>query len=192
MADMALPAGSALLRPLQISSPRIRVVSCDTRSIVHVAAFRGRADDLSEAVAAAHGVALPRRPSFVVGGPLTFIWAGHDAWLAMTNGDPHRDLLGELSAIFAGAAALTDQTDARALFSVSGPAARDCLAKGFAIDLHPRSFKPGVAAITHAAHVGAAIWQLDHAPSYEIAVARSYAESFADWLAEAAAEFAAA
>jgi sarcosine oxidase subunit gamma len=33
------------------------------------------------------------------------------------------------------------------------------------------------------------LWQLDDAPTYEVALPRSLARSFAEWLAESAAEF---
>ena len=63
------------------------------------------------------------------------------------------------------------------------------LAKGIAIDLHPRAFKPGDVALTIAAHIGVQLWQVDEAPTYEIAVPRSLAKSLWAWLSASAAEF---
>ena len=57
------------------------------------------------------------------------------------------------------------------------------------IDLDPRAFAPGDAAVTSIAHVGAHFWQLDAAPTYEFAVFRSYSAAFWEGLVEAAAEF---
>jgi sarcosine oxidase subunit gamma len=66
---------------------------------------------------------------------------------------------------------------------------RDALAKGFPIDLHPRAFRTGFTAVTSAAHIGAQLWQIDDAPTYEIAVARGFALSFWHWLEASAAEY---
>ena len=57
------------------------------------------------------------------------------------------------------------------------------------IDLHPRAFGPGDAAVTSVAHVGVHLWQIDAAPTYELAVPRSLAAAFWHWLVESAAEF---
>ncbi|MFN3869622.1 MAG: sarcosine oxidase subunit gamma [Hyphomicrobiaceae bacterium] len=191
MADIGWAPRSALKRPLQIRASTIRIAASAHRWIVHIAAFRDRADAVRAAMFAAFAVELPQRPSMAAGRDLSFVWVGPGAWLAMAECTTERDLYAEISTVVQGVAAVTDQSDARQIFAVSGSAARDCLAKGFAIDLHPRSFKPGDAAVTHAAHIAATIWQLNDTPSYEIAVPRSYAESFAEWLHDAAAEFAA-
>jgi sarcosine oxidase subunit gamma len=63
------------------------------------------------------------------------------------------------------------------------------LAKGLPIDLHPSVFAPGSAATSVIALMGATLWQVDAAPSYDIAVFRSLAGSFWTWLTDSAAEF---
>jgi sarcosine oxidase subunit gamma len=75
------------------------------------------------------------------------------------------------------------------LLQAAGPRVRDALAKGLAIDLHPRVFTTGHAAVTAVAHIGVHIWQVDDSPTYEIAVPRSLAISFWRWLAASAAEY---
>jgi sarcosine oxidase subunit gamma len=90
---------------------------------------------------------------------------------------------------FAGLASVCDQSDGRCVIRISGPSARDVLAKGIPLDLHPRVFGPGQAAVTLAAHIGVHIWQIDDMPTYEIAVFRGFAGSFWHWLMESAAEF---
>ena len=57
------------------------------------------------------------------------------------------------------------------------------------IDLHPRAFRAGDAAVTTVAHIGAQIWQVDETPTYELIVSRSFAAGFWEWLTDAAAEF---
>jgi sarcosine oxidase subunit gamma len=94
-----------------------------------------------------------------------------------------------LRTTLAGLAAVCGQSDGRTIVRVAGLRARDALAKGVPIDLHPGAFKPGDAAVTSVAHIGVHFWQIDALPSYEFCVFRSFASSFWQWLAEASAEF---
>ena len=89
----------------------------------------------------------------------------------------------------AGLAAVIDQSDGRAVFRVGGPKARDAFAKGIPLDLDRSVFRPGDTALTSAGHFNVHLWQVDETPTYEVAVFRSFARSFGDWLMEAAAEF---
>jgi sarcosine oxidase subunit gamma len=92
-------------------------------------------------------------------------------------------------ASLAGWGSLVEQSHARTLLRVRGPRVREALAKGVAVDLHPRAFKPGDAATTLVAHLPVTLWQIDDQPTYEFAVARSLAQSFWQWLSTAAAEY---
>jgi methylglutamate dehydrogenase subunit D len=157
-------------------------------ALAAVAARRGREADLADAVERALGLRPPDGPKAVAGGGAVWIGVGPGQWLVAVEEDT-ADFVSALTGRLAGLAAVTDQSDGRVVLRVSGPRARDALAKGFSIDLHPRAFRPGDAAATQAAHVGAQIWQVDDAPTYDIAVARSYAASFWSWLTASAAEF---
>jgi sarcosine oxidase subunit gamma len=88
-----------------------------------------------------------------------------------------------------GLASLSDQSDARAVLRLSGPKLRETLAKGCAVDLHARAFRPGDTAITAIAHIGVQLWQVDEGPTFDILVARSMAGSFWRWFSASAAEF---
>ncbi len=149
-------------------------------------ARNGRAADLLSA-ARAVGLDLPVLPLWVRHGALAILWAGPGQWSVRGPGD-----YAAIEAEFAALAAygvLIDQSHARALLVVSGPRARDALAKGLDIDLHPRAFRKGDVALTQAVHISAHIRQLDDRPAYEIAVPRSFAGSFWRWLSESAAEY---
>ena len=98
------------------------------------------------------------------------------------------DIEAELAGL-AGSAVLIDQGHARAVLTLSGSEARDTLAKGFEIDLHPRAFRPGDAAVTVAAGIAAVLWQIDDRPTYGIAVPRSMADSFWHWFTASAAQY---
>ncbi len=86
-------------------------------------------------------------------------------------------------------ASFIDQTDGLALLHVSGPRVRETFAKGLPIDLDAGAFAMDDVAVSVIAHIGVTIWRLDDAPTFEIAVPRSYAGAFAYWLQESAAEF---
>ena len=94
-----------------------------------------------------------------------------------------------LSAKLQGLASISDQSDGRAVVRISGPRARDVLAKGLPIDLDPSVFAPGSAATSVISLMGVTLWQVDDAPTYDIAVFRSLAGSFWKWLTDSAAEY---
>jgi sarcosine oxidase subunit gamma len=163
---------------------------CDDLGIATVIARKGQTAPLAERVQALFGIALPAGPKRVTAGKLAFIGTGPSQWLAVeqASGDPQA-FADKLKQDLAGFASVSDQSDARAVIHVSGPAARQSLVKGLPVDLHPRVFGPGDAALTQIALIGAHIWQIDETPTYEIAVFRSLAGSLADWLIASAAEY---
>jgi sarcosine oxidase subunit gamma len=72
---------------------------------------------------------------------------------------------------------------------LSGPRARDVLAKGLPVDLDPRAFPLGSAATSTISLMGVQLWQADDMPSYDIAIFRSVSHSFWRWLTASAAEY---
>jgi heterotetrameric sarcosine oxidase gamma subunit len=98
-------------------------------------------------------------------------------------------MLDVLAKQLTGHAAITEQSDSKAVIRISGTRAREVLAKGCSLDLHPRVFKPGDAATTPIALIDCQLWQIDDAPSYDLAVPSSFAESFWSWLTASAAEY---
>ncbi|UPY36394.1 sarcosine oxidase subunit gamma family protein [Sediminicoccus sp. KRV36] len=101
-------------------------------------------------------------------------------------------------------AALVEQSDGRSAFILSGPRAREVLAKGCRLDFHPRVFGPGRVAGTTLAHVNAVIQQLDRdhpassagrespvpaddQPQFRLIVFSSFAQHIAEWLGHATA-----
>ena len=69
---------------------------------------------------------------------------------------------------------------------MSGAGARDLLAAGCGLDLHPRVFGPGRCAQTLLARVPVVLHQLSDAPQYRVLVRRSYARWLVDWMIDAA------
>lgn len=186
MADNMLKSCSAFSHPEPVSMAGLAIEMREDLTMASFAAAKGKVDALCAAIRDAYGVDLPRRPQRVAGRGIAFVWAGPDQWLAVADRENGRDLEHELMALLSGLASVVDQSDGRVVVRVSGPMARTVLAKGVPIDLHPRAFGPGSAAITHASHIGVIIWQLDDIPTFEMALFRSYADSFTHWLLDSA------
>ncbi len=154
-----------------------------------VMARKGRHADLADRVRLRFGLKLPTGPKRVTAGPVAFIGMAPGQWLATEEGGDALTFASRLAAGLGDAASISDQSDSRAVLRLSGPRVRDVLAKGLAVDLHPRAFRPGDAALSSIALIGAHLWQIDDRPTYEIAVFRSMAGSFADFIWASAAEY---
>lgn len=153
--------------------PNLRMASLMAR--------RGKADELASLIRGAYGLDIPTRPRRVGDDRLAFLWAGPEQWLVVAEGAA-QPLEEELRGHAGDLASVAGQGDGRAVLRVGGPRARDVLATGMTIDLHPRAFRAGDTALTLAAHVGVQIWQVDDRPTYDMAIPRSYAGSLLSWL----------
>jgi len=190
VAKSTLAAQSAFTDLKTSKHAALTIEVLDDLTMASIASSKGRAEEVKAAIRAAYGVELPTTPERVTGKGIAFIWHGPDQWMAIADrGAGMRDIEVELKPVLAGIAAVVDQSDGRAVVRLSGPRVRDVLAKGVGIDLDPRAFKSNGVAITHASHIGIVLWQVNDAPAYEIAMFRSFADSFATWLTHSAAEF---
>jgi heterotetrameric sarcosine oxidase gamma subunit len=170
-------------------APGVTIAERVDIGVATVMARKGRAAALHEAVRTAYGVALPDTSRHVAGPSAGFIGTGPGQWLAVSERLPNGDLAADLARRLSGLASVSDQSDGRAILRISGPRARDVLAKGLPIDLHPSVFTPGSAATGVISLMGVTVWQVDDAPTYDIAVFRSLAGNFWKWLTDSAAEF---
>jgi heterotetrameric sarcosine oxidase gamma subunit len=168
------------------TAAEVAVSPRDNLGLATVIASGDTTEQLRERFAALYGLEAPTRPIVARGRALDLAWAGPERWLAVSA---ERGVAGRLAEELKGLAAVSDQSDARAVLRLSGPKAREILAKGCPIDLHPRAFRPGDTALTVIAHVGVQIWQVDDAPTFDLLVARSVAASFWRWLSRSAEEF---
>lgn len=171
-------------------SPAFTATVCDNLTIASLSPFAGNETALSNRLREAYGIGLPSAGKRNAADPIALQWIGPSQWLAIADRSVGRDLETELAPLCAGLAALTDQSDARAALSATGPATLAVLAKGVPLDLHPRVFLTGNTASTHASHIGITIAKLDEVPTFQILLYRSFALSFANWLTHSAAEFA--
>jgi heterotetrameric sarcosine oxidase gamma subunit len=184
LGSLALPAARN-----SASAPGVTIAERTGLSLCSMLSRKGSQTQLAGRVRQAFGVELPGKPSHSATRPVAFAWAGPSQWLALGEGINGRAFEFQLRSSLGDVASFMDQSDGRTIIRISGPRARHALAKGVRIDLHPAAFRPGDAAATVVAYVGVHFWQVDAVPTYEFAVFRSFAVSFWDWIATAAAEF---
>jgi sarcosine oxidase subunit gamma len=150
--------------------------------------------DLSEEVFAAAakgalGFALPAEPNSAAGdGALSALWLGPDEWWVVGRDRP--TLAEDLAKAFEGkAAAVTEVGESRTCIRLSGPHARDLIAKGCPLDLHPKVFATGHCTQGMLAKAGILLHQVSDEPAYDVYVLRSFAEYLWLWLEDAAQEY---
>jgi sarcosine oxidase, subunit gamma len=122
------------------------------------------------------------------------LWLGPDEWLVTCPAGEVPLLQSSLREALADVhAAITDVTDGRVAFRVAGPSARDVLAKGCPLDLHPRAFAPGSCAQSLLAKASVLIHLLEdddeRGPSFDVYVSRSFAHYLWMWLEDAGREY---
>ena len=150
---------------------------------------KGQAAALCARVRAVFGAELPMLPRRVQLRDIYFVWSAPEQWLACVPSVPASGVEPMLVQSLAGLASIVDQTYGRMVLRVAGGRVRDALAKGLAIDLHPRAFKTDDAAFTSVSHIGVHLWQVDDAPTYDLAVSRSLGLDFWHWLEASCAEY---
>ena len=148
--------------------------------------LRGRAEDavFADEVRWTFGTRLPARPcSSAESDAARCLWLGPTTWLA-ESGDREADLaLERLAAL--------EVTDARLVLAVEGRRARELLAVGTGIDLHPAAFPAGRVVRTLFGRLDAALYLADagpllDAPLFHLHVDRAAGPWLAPWLLEAA------
>jgi sarcosine oxidase, subunit gamma len=140
------------------------------------------------------GVALPTTPStWVETDTVRVIWLGPDEWLVTSPLQTPEALESGLRKAVDGRGAVVDVSAQRTTLWLTGEHARDVLAGGCSIDLHPRVFRRGSAAQTLLGLTGVVLLALDDVgTSYHILVRASFAAYLAGWLLDAAVEHGAA
>ena len=155
---------------------------------VQLDARSGRAEAVAGAVAGALEINLPGPNAASAGGDRRALWVGPDRWLILARDEP--DLETRLRAAVAPVGGVVvDQSHGRAVLRLRGPAARDTLAKGTGIDLHPRSFVENAVVQTALFHLSVTIDRRVGSACFDVHVMRGYAVSLYQSLCEAAAEY---
>jgi sarcosine oxidase, subunit gamma len=154
------------------------------RGALHSAGLRDKIEDVL-------ALSLPLKPNTVtLDGPRLACWLGPDEWLVITGpGEEQRVLEGIRAVISGQRAAVSDVSGGQTLIESAGRHARDVLAKGCTLDLHPRVFPPGRCAQTLVARCPAMILRVDSRDTLGVVVGRSFADYLWRWLVDAAQEY---
>jgi sarcosine oxidase subunit gamma len=114
------------------------------------------------------------------GDDLRVVWAGPDEWLLIAPAGQQARLVQDLRAASANQHhAVTDVSGGFFLVELRGPQAREVLAQGCPMDLHPRAFPDGRAVGTHFFKVGLTLWRGTSGPqSMQMLVRRSFIDHF--------------
>jgi sarcosine oxidase subunit gamma len=139
------------------------------------------------------GVELPTAVStYAKSGDTTVIWLGPDEWLVTGTALAGPELEARLrEAVAPHGGVAVDVSGQRTTLKLRGAHSRDVLAKGCALDLHPQVFGEGTAAETMLGQAGVILLALNATgDDYRILVRSSFARYLADWLLDAAEEYA--
>ena len=129
------------------------------------------------------GPGLPDRRQIVEKDDRAVAWMARDEVLILCPHAEANAVVAELEAALEGEHILAvNVSDARVMLRVTGPGAREALAKLAPVDLHPESFKAGEMRRTRLAQVPAAIW-LSEADEISVIAFRSVAKYVFDILA---------
>jgi len=146
----------------------------------------------AENAATASGLGLPAVPNTWVsvdGGRA--IWLGPDEWLVTSASASPAELVTRVRGdVQHAGGAVTDVSAQRITLRLTGSHARDLLAKGCSIDLHPTVFGRGSSAQTTLGHTAIVLLALsDTGDAYAVLVRSSFAGHLASWLLDAAIEY---
>lgn len=158
-------------------------------SLATVMVRNGKLAELAQTVERTFGVTLPAPGHRTGTAALAFAWSAPGQWLASGEQVDSVTFENQLRNSLSSLASISNQSDGRTVISVTGPAAREVLAKGVPIDLHPSAFGPDRTASTTVAHITTHFWQTDETPTFEFVVFRSFAPAFWNFLTESAAEY---
>lgn len=156
--------------------------------LAQVTAFAGPV--VRNAISAMAGVTLDERPNRASGdGDTKALWLGPERWLVVGPASRSPSLgIALAQGLGADQAAIVELDNARTVIRLSGRNARDVLAKGCLLDLHPKSFGPGQTAQTALFHVNTLIHCVG-ADTFDLYITRSHGQSSFEALTDAAGEF---
>lgn len=143
----------------------------------------------AELVEGVIGCELPVAPNTTAAtDEVTLLWLGPDEWLVLAAADAADDLVARIGAVLADErGAVVDTSAQRTTIRLKGKHARDVLAHGTSIDLHPKVFGAGRCAQTVMASTQVVIVAEDD--GYLVLVRSSFAHHLAAWLLDASTEY---
>jgi sarcosine oxidase subunit gamma len=146
----------------------------------------------ADTIGLALDLALPLQPNTAArAGELTALWLGPDEWLLVAPPGAEHHLQTRIRQAAGNQPVSTvDVSAQRTTLLITGPHARDILAHGCPLDLHPRAFGPGHCAQTTLGRTQVVLVARDEpSTGFWILVRSSFAGHLADWLLDAATEY---
>ena len=145
-----------------------------------------------DAVRQVLGLGLPTAANTAAtNGDRAALWLSPDEWLILVPFATRAQTIDELRRALTGKhVSITDVSANRTILELSGSKAREVLAKGCGLDLHPRAFQAGHCAQTVVARSQVVIWQIDETPTYRVLVRPSFAAYLTDFFIDAMKEYA--
>ncbi|MDR3511207.1 MAG: sarcosine oxidase subunit gamma family protein [Caulobacteraceae bacterium] len=139
------------------------------------------------ALGEAFGLSWPAAPNTVAEGAVRIAWLAPGEWLLFASAEP----VGEpvATACEGWLHHLSDVTAGYRLWRIEGPRSRDLLAKGAALDTHPRVFRSGQCAQTLFAKVHALVIPDRSGDAFDLLTDVSFAGHVRAWFIDAAEEF---
>ncbi|MEM8588009.1 MAG: sarcosine oxidase subunit gamma family protein [Pseudomonadota bacterium] len=203
MATDATAAEPLAIRPLDshrerlaaAAGPDIRLEIIEPKAILNL---RGRADDpgFADAMRNTLGLDLPTEPNRCRsttaegdGAAEVIYWLGPDEWLVMAAAGMEASLEAALRAARTEDPWLSvvDVSHNLTGLRLGGTSAREVLASGCSLDLHPRVFDVDHCGQTVLAKSRILLRQVSVEPAFELWVRNSFARYLADWLLDAMA-----
>jgi sarcosine oxidase subunit gamma len=137
------------------------------------------------------GFGLPLEANTVAGDrKITVFWLGPNEWLIVTTGERQdataTGLRHALQGVFS---AVTEVSGGQTIIALQGENARELIAKGCPLDLHPREFGIGRCAQSHLAKAPILLRLVDDQPTFELIARRSFADYLWLWLEDASREY---
>ncbi|KQM54471.1 hypothetical protein ASE69_18405 [Sphingomonas sp. Leaf208] len=172
--------------PWRVAAQNVTVARISTPAL-HLLRLRGFDDAVLGALDRCLSTELPRVPNHAVGTDPRAIAIAPGEWMLVGSVVPSAALLAAASG--ARVAHVADLGEGRVVYAVAGPRARDLVAKGCTIDLHPRVFGPSRAAQSALAQVFVVIDQPSEEAVFHIYADASYVQHLDLWFADAVLEF---
>jgi len=147
--------------------------------------------DFLKAVESVIGFTLPLKPNTIADNDqFTVFWLGPNEWLLITPPKLGKKIEGEMNRVFQDIfASITDISGGQTIITIGGDKARNVLAKGCTLDLHPNLFNSSQCAQTLISKVNVIIRYSDSTASFDLIVRRSFADYLGTWLYDASLEY---
>ena len=151
--------------------------------------LRGNPEDpvFVDAAAGVLGQELPLAANTFSTGKRRVYWLGPDEWLVVTDAADAAATTAQFDDAIPGLhAAVNDVSGGNVVLQLAGDGAREVLARGCTLDLHPDVFPVSACAQSGLAKASVLLGLLDETPAFEIIVRRSFSDYLCRWLTHSA------